>query len=327
MSGKIEQENKLKQKINEKLSTLPVIFSEFYNFMDADQKSYGTIKHYIEYVSDFMDVVATDETKDDFYKYVTVPQIREYIVSLRRRIEDGKDVKNSDSIQATRWSALNSFFNFLVMDDYIDVNPMTKTKRPKNRTEKPIIYLEKNEIDIILEKIKSESKPQFVNRDLAIVILGIGTGIRVGALVQINVEDIDFSENTIHVIEKGGKERYLKFGTNARNVLSAWLIDRATYFKDAETDALFISQWRQRLTSEGVRKLINKYANGINGKHITAHTMRKSAATNLVKAGVDIQTTASILNHRNIQTTRRYAAVLDESKQKATNTLDNLFKQ
>ena len=325
MSGKIEQENKLKQKINEKLSTLPVIFSEFYNFMDADQKSYGTIKHYIEYVSDFMDVVATDETKDDFYKYVTVPQIREYIVSLRRRIEDGKDVKNSDSIQATRWSALNSFFNFLVMDDYIDVNPMTKTKRPKNRTEKPIIYLEKNEIDIILEKIKSESKPQFINRDLAIVILGIGTGIRVGALVQINVEDIDFAENTIHVIEKGGKERYLKFGTNARNVLSAWLIDRATYFKDAETDALFISQWRQRLTSEGVRKLINKYANGINGKHITAHTMRKSAATNLAKAGVDIQTIASILNHQNIQTTRRYAAVLDESKQKATNTLDNLF--
>ena len=325
MSGKIEQENKLKQKINEKLSTLPSIFSEFYNFMDADQKSYGTIKHYIEYVSDFMDVVATDENKDDFYKYVTVPQIREYIVSLRRRIEDGKDVKNSDSIQATRWSALNSFFNFLVMDDYIDVNPMTKTKRPKNRTEKPIIYLEKNEIDIILEKIKSESKLQFVNRDLAIVILGIGTGIRVGALVQINVEDIDFSENTIHVIEKGGKERYLKFGTNARNVLSAWLIDRATYFKDVKTDALFISQWRQRLTSEGVRKLINKYANGINGKHITAHTMRKSAATNLAKAGVDIQTIASILNHQNIQTTRRYAAVLDESKQKATNTLDNLF--
>ena len=325
MSGKIEQENKLKQKINEKLSTLPSIFSEFYNFMDADQKSYGTIKHYIEYVSDFMDVVATDENKDDFYKYVTVPQIREYIVSLRRRIEDGKDVKNSDSIQATRWSALNSFFNFLVMDDYIDVNPMTKTKRPKNRTEKPIIYLEKNEIDIILEKIKSESKPQFVNRDLAIVTLGIGTGIRVGALVQINVEDIDFSENTIHVIEKGGKERYLKFGTNARNVLSAWLIDRATYFKDVKTDALFISQWRQRLTSEGVRKLINKYANGINGKHITAHTMRKSAATNLAKAGVDIQTIASILNHQNIQTTRRYAAVLDESKQKATNTLDNLF--
>ena len=325
MSGKIEHENKLKNKIEGKLETLPSIFFTFYKYMEADQKSYASIKHYIEYISDFMDVVATEEHKNDFYKYVTVSQIREYIVSLRRRIEDGKEVKNSDSIQATRWSALNSFFNFLVMDDYIEINPMTKTKRPKNKTEKPIVYLEEDEINSVLDKIRSESKPQFVNRDLAIVILGIATGIRVGALVQTNVEDIDFINNTIHVIEKGDKERYLKFGTNARNVLSAWLIDRTTYFSDAETNALFISQWRRRLTDEGVRKLINKYADGINGKHITAHTMRKSTATNLAKAGVDIQTIADMLNHQNIQTTRRYAAVLNENKQKATNALDEMF--
>ena len=325
MSGRIEQENKIKKKIAEKLDTLPFIFKEFYSYMEADQKSYATIKHYIEYVSDFMDAVAQENHKNDFYKYVTVPEIREYIVSLRRRTENGTEVKNSDSIQATRWSALNTFFNFLVMDDYIDVNPMTKTKRPKNRTEKPIVYLEQNEIDVILEKIRSESKPQFVNRDLAIFTLGIGTGIRVGALTQINISDIDFKENTIHVIEKGGKERYLRFGTNTRNILSAWLVDRSTYFSDAATDALFVSQVRQRLTAEGVRKFINKYADGIGGKHITAHTMRKSTATNLAKAGVDIQTIADILNHQNIQTTRRYAAVLDERKQEATKALDEMF--
>ena len=325
MSGKIEQENKLQSKIKEKLSTLPIIFSAFYHYLEADDKSYITIKHYIEYVSDFMDTVVKDGNKNDFYKDVTVPEIREYIVSLRRRTEKGKEIKNSDSIQATRWSALNTFFNFLVMDNYIDVNPMTKTKRPKNRTEKPIVYLEEEEINSGLDKIRSDSKPQFVNRDLAIVTLGIVTGMRVGALVQTNVEDIDFMNNTIHVIEKGGKERYLKFGTNARNVLSAWLIDRATYFSDAETNALFISQWRRRITDEGVRKLINKYADGINGKHITAHTMRKSTATNLAKAGVDLQTIADILNHQNIQTTRRYAAVLNENKQKATDALDEMF--
>lgn len=325
MSGKIEYENKLKKKIEEKLNTLPFIFTEFYNYMDADQKSYGTIKHYIEYVSDFMDIVSNEEQRSEFYKYVTVPTIREYIVSLRRRSEDGKDIKNSDSIQATRWSALNSFFNFLVMDDYIDVNPMVKTKRPKNRTEKPIVYLEQDEVNIILDKVRKYSKPQFVNRDLAIIMLGIGTGIRVGALVQINVDDIDFKENTIHVIEKGGKERYLKFGANTRNILSEWLIDRTTYFNEADTDALFISQWKQRMTTEGIRKLMNKYADGINGKHITAHTMRKSTATNLAKEGVDIQTIADMLNHQNIQTTRRYAAVLDENKQKATDALDKIF--
>ena len=325
MSGRIENENKLRDKIEEKLQTLPSIFTDFYNYMEADQKSYATIKHYIEYVADFMNEVAQDENKEEFYKYVTVPQIREYIVSLRRRTENGKEVRNSDSIQATRWSAVNAFFTFLVLDDYLEINPMTKTKRPKNKKEKTIVYLEQDEINSILDKIKAESKPQFVNRDLAIITLGIGTGIRVGALVQINVDDIDFKENTIHVIEKGGKERYLKFGTNTRNILSAWLIDRATYFGDVDTDALFISQHRRRLTTEGVRKFMDKYANGINGKHITAHSMRKSAATNLVKAGVDIQTVADILGHNSVTTTQRYAAVLEQNKQQATDALDNLF--
>lgn len=325
MSGRIENENKLRNKIEEKLQTLPTIFTSFYNYMEADQKSYATIKHYIEYVADFMDDIVKDGDKNEFYKYVTVPQIREYIVSLRRRTENGKEVKNSDSIQATRWSAINTFFTFLVLDDLLDVNPMTKTKRPKNKKEKPIVYLEQDEISSIIAKIKKESKPQFVNRDLAIITLGVGTGIRVGALVQINVDDIDFKENTIHVIEKGNKERYLKFGTNARNVLSAWLIDRATYFGDVDTDALFISQHRQRLTTEGVRKLMDKYADGINGKHITPHKMRSSAATNMVKAGVDIQTVADILGHQAVTTTQRYAAVLEQNKQNATNALDSLF--
>lgn len=324
MSGRIENENRLRDKIEERLQILPPVFTDFYNYMEADQKSYATIKHYIEYVADFMNEVVQDN-KEEFYKYITVPQIREYIVSLRRRTEDGKEVKNSDSIQATRWSAINAFFNFLVMDDYLDINPMTKTKRPKNKREKPIVYLEQDEINSIIDRIKAESKPQFVNRDLAIITLGVGTGIRVGALVQINVDDINFKENTIHVIEKGGKERYLKFGTNTRNILSAWLIDRTTYFEDVDTDALFISQHRRRLTTEGVRKFMDKYADGINGKHITAHSMRKSAATNLVKAGVDIQTVADILGHNSVTTTQRYAAVLEQNKQQATDALDNLF--
>jgi site-specific recombinase XerD len=325
MSGRIEHENKLKAKIEERISNLPLIFSTFYHYMEADHKSYATIKHYIEYVSDFMEATLKNENKNEFYKYVTVADIREYIVSLRRRVEDGQEIKNGNSIQATRWSALNTFFNFLVMDDYLDVSPMTKTKRPKNPTEKSVVYLDENEINSILDRIREESKPQFVNRDLAIIVLGIGTGMRVGALTQINIEDIDFKNNTIHVIEKGDKERYLSFGTNTRNILSAWLLDRSTYFDDVETNALFISQWRQRLTVEGVRKFMKKYADGINGKHITPHKMRSSAATNMAKSGVDIQTIANILGHQSVTTTQRYAAVLEENKQRATDALDNMF--
>lgn len=326
MNGRLEQENKLKEKINEKLAGLPKIFSSFYHYMEADQKSYATIKHYIEYVSDFMNYVSKTDNLNEFYKDISISDIRAYIISLKSRVVDGKEVKNSDSIQATRWSAINTFFNFLVMDDYISVNPMTKTKRPKNRKEKPIVYLEQEETNEILNKIRAESKKQFVNRDLLLITLGIATGLRVGALVQINVEDIDFTNNTIHVIEKGAKDRYVRFGQNTRNALAAWLIDRDTYFKDADTNALFVSQWKQRMTVEAVRKLMKKYADGINGKHIVPHTMRKSTATNLAKEGVDVQTIREILNHQSVQTTLKYTAVFDESKQKATDILDMHFQ-
>ncbi len=324
-SGRIEQENKLRKKIDEKLAHLPDIFTEFYNYMEADSKSYGTCLHYISYVEDFMVFVTKGYADDEFYKNVTVSDIRTYITSLRRRSDGDEEIKNGDSIQATRWSALNTFYNFLVMDDYIDINLMSKTKRPKNRTEKPIVYLEADEIDVILDKIREEAKTQYVNRDLAIVTLGIATGIRVGALVQINVEDINFKDNTIHVIEKGGKERYLKFGPNTRNALSLWLVDRTTYFPDVTTSALFVSQWKQRMTTESIRKLMRKYADGINGKHITPHKMRSTAATGIVKSGIDIQTAANILGHNSISTTQKYAAVLEENKQKAVDALDSLF--
>ena len=324
-SGRLETENKLRQLIDEKLMKLPGIFTEFYSSMDADGKSYGTCLKYITYVSDFMDFVNNGASDDEFYKNVTVPELRAYITSLRRRTDDGEEVKNGDSIQAARWSALNTFYKFLVMDDYMDTNPMSKTKRPKNRTEKQIVYLEKEEIDAILDKIRENAMPRFVNRDLAIVTLGLATGIRVGALVQINVEDINFKDNTIHVIEKGGKDRYLKFGTNTRNILSLWLVDRTTYFSDVTTSALFISQCHQRMTDTAVRLLIKRYADGINGKHITPHKMRSTAATNIVKSGIDIQTAANILGHNSVVTTQRYAAVLEENKQKAVDALDGLF--
>ena len=79
------------------------------------------------------------------------------------------------------------------------------------------------------------------------------------------------------------------------------------------------------MTVEGVRKLIKKYADGINGKHITPHKLRSSAATNMAKSGVDIQTIANILGHKSVTTTQRYAAVLEENKQNAISTLDTIF--
>ena len=322
MIGKIEQENKIRAKIKEKLSELPYIFTAFYNYMESDQKSYSTMKHYIEYVVNFMDFVTHGVSDGQFYKNVTVPQIREYIISLRRRNEDGEEIKNSDSIQATRWSAINTFYSFLMMDDYIDINPMAKTKRPKNRKQNETVYLEKDEIDQIIENIKQNTHDKMVNRDIAFVVLGITTGIRVGALLNINVSDINWQTNEITTIEKGGKTRKIKFGDKTKTVLAQWLMDRSNYFEDLQTDALFISQWKKRLSPEGARQLFKKCTSDL-PKHITMHTLRKTCATQSYIAGADIRTIAGQLGHSSPNTTMRYAAAVDSKRDEMISNLEN----
>lgn len=324
MSGRIEQENKLREKIDNKLKTLPQIFTEFYRYMEADNKSYITCLHYLSYLADFMNFITNDNTDEYFYQKATVPKIREYIAGLRRRNEGGCEVKNGDSIQASRWSAINTFYNFLVMDDYIDVNPMTKTRRPKNKTQKEIVYLEKDEIDQIIEKIKQEAKDQMVNRDIALVVLGITTGLRVGALLNINLSDIDWKASEILTVEKGNKTRRVKFGEKTKATLAQWIVDRNTYFPEVETDALFISQWKQRLSPEGARKLLKKYTKFIN-KDITLHSLRKTCATQAYIGGADIRTIANVLGHNSPQTTMRYTSAVDDKRQELLNSLDNLF--
>lgn len=324
MNGRIELENKIQKKIEDKIKNLPQIFDDFYNYLESDDKSYSTCERYIDYVYDFMKYITKGSYNEEFYKNATVADVRAYISSLRRRNERGKEIKNGDSIQASRWSALNTFYNFLVTDDYIETSPMTKTKRHKDKSNKEVVYLEKDEINKILDKIREYENNQFMNRDLAIVILGISTGLRVGALVQINVEDIDFKTNTIKVWEKGGKEREIKFGNNTRAILSQWITDRDSYFDELKTNALFISQRRERITTEGLRKVLKKYTKDLD-KHITPHSLRKSCATQAYMAGADIRTIANMLGHNSTSTTLKYAAAVDSKRDEVVENLDGLF--
>lgn len=324
MNGRVEIENKIQKKIEDKIKGLPQVFGDFYSYLESDGKSYGTCERYIDYVCDFMQYVTKGNISEDFYKTASVADVRSYIASLRRRNERGEEVKNGDSIQASRWSALNTFYNFLVMDDYMEASPMTKTKRPRDNSTKEVVYLEKDEINQILDKIRADKNNKFMNRDLSIVILGITTGLRVGALVQINIEDIDFKTNTIKVWEKGNKERTVKFGNNTRAILSQWIMDRESYFEDTESNALFISQWRERITTEGLRKVLKKYTKDLD-KHITPHSLRKSCATQAYMAGTDIRTIANMLGHNSTSTTLKYAAAVDSKRDEMVENLDNLF--
>ena len=163
-----------------------------------------------------------------------------------------------------------------------------------------------------------------LTRDKAIIGLALATGMRVSALVQINIEDIDFEHNSVKVIEKRTKTRTLYFGDNTKELLQDWIETRSKYYRDVDTTALFLSQRKRRITTNGVRNIVEKYTKDIN-KHITPHKLRATAATQAAAAGISVQTIQDMYGHGSIQTTMRYVKALDKEKEKAVNTMDKLI--
>ena len=325
MSGRMEKESKIREKIEKKLEDAPMILTYFYNWMDAREKTFNTMEKYIDHVIEFMNFYTKSKRDDQFYEKVTDNDIERYMIFIRQKTVDNKVVQVGDSIRATKWSALNTFFSFLVKKKYIEVNPVSKTDRPKMRTKNEVTYMTPEEVKSVFERIENESTKMFKNRDSCIIALGLCTGLRVSAIVNIDIEDIDFHTNVIKVIEKGKKTREIKFSDNFRNLLIVWLKDRELYFDgDPNFGPLFISKKRQRISVDSVQEMIAKYTTHLS-KHITPHKLRSSAAMNLYTSNVGVLAIADLLGHENITTTQRYINAYEKEKENVVNILDNMI--
>lgn len=325
MNGRTEKEIKADSLVMEKLQYYPQVVTDFYYDMKDGGKSYTTARCYVDYVIHFIHFVTGKTIKENFYKNITSTDIKRYMNEIKtKEDEDGNVVEIGDEIRAVRWSALNLFFRFLKENNYITENPVDGTKRPRARVEHTVTYLTKEEISAMLDKVRTEAKDIFVNRDLCILSLAITTGLRISAICNINMQDINFKENYISVIEKGHKRRKIPFGDNIKELLQLWIADRKKYFKRLDTDALFVSQQRKRISTDTVRRMVTTYTKGITNKHITPHKLRASCAVAVYDQTKDIMLVADMLGHDSIETTTRYTRASEESKKEAVNFLDNL---
>lgn len=324
MSGRYEKEMQLENKIKNRLNNEPQILSEYYYSLISSGKSYDTAYKYINYIISFIKFTFKEKCKEDFYLNVKTSHINKYIASLRIKNVNGELERTSDSIRSVQWSALNSFFKFLV-PDYISVNPVDNTKRPKMKDNPKVTYLTTDEISKMLHNVSVMAQDKFKNRDLCILKLGFSTGLRVSAIVQIDVNDIDLKHNQIKVTEKGDYDDYIMFGDNLKLQILAWLNDREKYFGGIESNALFVSQMGQRISDDMISCMLKKYAKGATEKKVTPHVMRHSCATNLYEKTGDIYLCAKQLRHKHVTTTQRYAELSNERQKEATNILDDMI--
>lgn len=324
MSGKYEKELNLERKIKNRLNNVPPIIGEYYYSLIGSGKSYDTAYRYINYIISFYEFVSKGNNNEKFYVDVKTLHINQYISSLRTKEVNGKMERTSDSHRSVQWSALNSFFQFLV-PDYITSNPVDNTKRPKMKDNPKVTYLTSEEISGVLHNAEINSQEKFKNRDLCLLKLGFSTGLRVSAIVQIDIDDIDFKNNQIRVTEKGDYDNYVMFGDNLKTQMKLWLKDREAYFSNCGSNAFFVSQRGKRLSDDMVDIMIKKYAKGVTDKHVTPHVMRHSCATNLYEKTGDIYLCSKQLNHKNVSTTQRYAELSKEKQKMAANILDGII--
>lgn len=323
MSGRLEKELKAKEKMEVRLSTLPPIFNDFYYFMS--NKSYLTCINYIDHVEHFMNFITQNKPNNNFYVNVTPLDINRYMASIKTYKAKTGIKRTSDSALAARWSSLNAFYKFLCLMELVKENVVAKTERPRIKDEKKKPALNKKEISAMTNNIKMNPYHKNRSRDKLIFSLGVTAGLRVSAISQLDIDDINLEHNTLQVIEKGDKYKVVEFGDNLKEQLRTYLEEREKYYGSLTTKALFISQKKQRISNNTIRELLAKYADGVTDKHVSAHTLRRTSANLLYNKTGDIYLVGNHLGHADISTTKRYVSVDEEKQKKKIEFMDSVI--
>lgn len=238
--------------------------------------------------------------------------------------ESEKIIENNERAKARKLSAIRSLFKYLYKRSLIKTNCAALVDTPKLH-EKAIIRLEANEVADLLDATESGSgmtktQRRFHDstklRDVAILSLFLGTGIRISELVGIDLNDIDFSKNQFVVTRKGGNQETLAFGPEVASALSEYLEERKTIIPvSGHESAFFLSMQRRRITPRAVENLVKKYASvAAPLKKITPHKLRSTYGTMLYQESGDIYLVADVLGHKDVNTTRKHYAAMKEDR-------------
>ena len=294
----------------------------FFDFLHQNHP-YGKTMDILNYPLDILDKVKREDIED----------YMEYLSLYSKETDDFEsDITNEERGKSRKLASLRSFYNYFFRNEMIQTNPASLVPMPKLH-KKEIIRLEPNEVAQLLDQVEAGTKltekqsayhAKTKVRDLALLTLLLGTGIRVSECVGLNIYDVDFDNMGIRIRRKGGYEDIVYFGEEVEKALSDYLDQREHILPvSGHEDALFLSMQNRRLTVRSVENLVKKYSSLVtNLKKITPHKLRSTYGTNLYQETGDIYLVADVLGHKDVNTTRKhYAAMQDYNKRKAAKTI------
>ena len=330
------------EKLRELLSTLPSFCRMYFRGMN-DTISSRTKIAYAYDLRVFFEFIMQHKGWDKKYSIQDLPvsvldqikrdDIEDYMeyLSLYQN-QDKTEVMNEERGKSRKLASLRSFYNFYFTNELINTNPASLVKMPKLH-EKEIVRLDPDEVAVLLDQVEDGSKltqkqlqyhEKTKIRDVAILTLLLGTGIRVSECVGLDIHDVDFKNQAVKVRRKGGYEDVVYFGDEVNSSLLSYFEHRNhTIPLEGHENALFLSMQNRRITVRSVENLVKKYAQLVNGlKKITPHKLRSTYGTTLYQETGDIYLVADVLGHKDVNTTRKhYAAMKDAHKRKAAKSV------
>ena len=327
-------------KLRQVLSTLPAFCKDYFRAIDSTTTTKTRISYaydiriFFQFLLDenpaFKNYAMTDFSVDVLDQIKAV-DLEEYMEYLKVYQNGDKTETNGERGLKRKISALRSFYAYYYKREMIHTNPTVLIDVPKIH-DKSIIRLDTDEVALLLDYIehcgdsltgqKRVYYEKTKERDLAIVTLLLGTGILVSECVGLDIEDVDFKNNGIKVTRKGGNEMVVYFGEEVEKALKRYLEVRAGITPLAGHEhALFYSAQRKRMGVQAVENMVKKYSRQITTtKKITPHKLRSTYGTALYQETGDIYLVADVLGHKDVNTTKKHYAALDDARRRQAAT-------
>ncbi len=330
---------KVKARLEEHLSLLPDFCTAFFRAKE-DRLEPRTQCGYAEDLLIFFRYLAENNDTEpkkiriEALKELNTQDIERFLKYITHYEWNGEEYHNSEAGKQRKLSSLRMLFRYLCKIEELDRDPTALVDMPK-RHKKNIIILSKSKIGLLLDTIENGGKAEHYQqrakleknrlRDMAIIMTLLGTGIRISELVGLNMSDVDFTDNKLNIIRKGGDEDSIYFGDDVENALKEYLFSeehgsRATFSPGKDEPAVFISQQHRRITVRSVQKMVRIYADMAfgAGNRITPHKMRSTYGTTLYEETHDLELVSVALGHSSIETAKKhYVRFKEEQKKRA----------
>ena len=234
---------------------------------------------------------------------------------------------------ARKMAAIRNYFAYETRQGFLDEDITLKAAKNKRITKKTITRLDQHDVKSLVNAVENSQvatehakiyAEATAKRDLAIITLLLHTGMRVSECAGLDIDDVDFKDNTLKIVRKGGNESKLMINEPIRNTLRDYIInERPTLVETDSESALFISLKHNRMSVRSIQRMVEKYgkSSGLNTT-LSPHKLRRTFGTALYNKTGDIYMVADVLGHSDINTTAAHYAAIDEEHKRQAADVD-----